>query len=121
MLKRLSSFLTLALLVLSSASISAQDTRSLPAETPKTGNRLVLASTSDKAIRFTSLGELIQIRLEVIGSSGEALFDSGFKSANVIDWTLSDEQGRQLTDGSFLCIVSVRDSSNETVQKLATV
>src|SRR2546422_3183217 len=81
--------------------------------------RQVIASASGMAIRFACLGELIQMRLEVIGSTGEVVFDSDFKSANLIDWPASDKHGQKLTDGSYLCVVTVRDSAGQITRKQA--
>jgi hypothetical protein len=89
------------------------------AVSPQSTNEKVIASTSAESVRFTSLGVLIQMRLEVIGTSGEVLFDSGFKSGNVIDWHLSDKDGRRLVDGHYLCVVTVTGSSGKTTRKQA--
>src|SRR5947208_2108833 len=88
------------LLLLLPASLSAQNAQSKTSVGDKLQGRQVIASASDNSIRFASLGELIQLRLEVIGSYGEVLFDSGFKSSNLIDWSGSDEHGQKLADGS---------------------
>jgi hypothetical protein len=107
------------LLLLFSASLSAQTATPNSSSTPTPPNRQVIASVSDNSIRFTSLGELIQIRLEVIAPSGEVLFDSGFKRANLIDWSASDKQGRRVADGSYLCVVTVRDASGAVTRRYA--
>jgi len=109
-------FSTMLLLVLW-ATISAQyaQPKTSPADEQQT--RQVIGSASGNSIRFSSLGELIQLRLEVIGSAGETLFDSDFRAGNVIDWSLSDKLGRRLPDGSYLCIVTVKDSSGKTTRK----
>jgi hypothetical protein len=59
------------------------------------------------------------MRLEVIGLSGETLFDSDFKPGNVIDWPGSDSKGQRLADGAYLCIVSVTDSSGQLTRRQA--
>jgi hypothetical protein len=105
------------LLLLLAASLSAQNPQSKSSTTDKPPNRQVTASASDSSIRFTSLGELIQMRLEVIGSSGDVLFDSDFKPANLIDWPVATKQGQRLPDGSYLCVVTVRDSSGQLTRK----
>src|SRR6188508_375050 len=57
-------------------------------------------SASD-SVRFTSPGEILQIRLEVYSSNGEMVFDSGSRQGNVIDWKIADAS-QTLTDGQFL-------------------
>ncbi|HEY3135869.1 MAG TPA: hypothetical protein VGL29_07555, partial [Blastocatellia bacterium] len=118
MLKWSHSTFAAILLIMLSASLSAQNQPKSPA-TDKPATRQVIASASDDSIRFTSLGELIQMRLEVIGLSGETLFDSDFKPGNVIDWPGSDSKGQRLADGAYLCIVSVTDSSGQLTRRRA--
>ena len=89
------------------------------ARTIQKENKQVIAYASAESVRFASLGELIQMQLEVIASSGEFLFDSGFKSGNVVDWHLLDKQGQRLADGSYLCVVTARGSSEIVTRKRA--
>jgi hypothetical protein len=116
MLKRTHFTLSILLLALLAATIEAQKTQSIPSPSQ---SRQVLASASGGAVRFSSLGELIQLRLEVIGSAGELLFDSGFQTGNVMDWSGVDTTGKRLVDGPYLCIVSVKDSSGQITRKQA--
>src|SRR2546426_988399 len=76
-------------------------------------SRQISASASTGQVRFVSLGELIRIRVEVISSRGEVVFDSDFRPGNVIDWPTVDKQGQHLPDGSYLCFVTVKDSSGQ--------
>ena len=81
--------------------------------------RAVTASSSGKQARFTALGELVEIRLEVINSSGTVVFDSGFKAGNVLDWELKDNEHNELTDGSYLCAITVKNSSGQITKRTA--
>src|SRR5262249_32014276 len=81
--------------------------------------RQVVASTSGNSIRFSSLGELMQVRLEVIGPAGDLLLDTDFKQGNLIDWPALDKQGQRLADGPYLCIITVKDSSGELTRRQA--
>jgi hypothetical protein len=87
--------------------------------TRQQASKTVTASASGDSFRFTSLGELIHMRLEVIASSGEVVFDSNFRSGNVIDWLLSDHQGQRLAEGSYLCVVSVKEATDRIARKQA--
>lgn len=107
------------LLLIVSASLSAQNAQPKQSAEDKLQTRQVIASVAGESIRFSSLGELIQMRLEVIGSTGEVLFDSDFKSGNLIEWPLSDKQGQRLVDGSYLCVVAVKDPSGLIARKHA--
>jgi hypothetical protein len=110
---------SIVLLLMASATLSAQSANSTSPAEDKPHTRRVFGSVTGESIRFTSLGELIQMRLEVIDPTGAVLYDSGFKSGNLIDWTLSDNLGQRLQDGSYLCVVSVRDSSGQITRKHA--
>ncbi|MEK6410532.1 MAG: hypothetical protein AABN34_26710, partial [Acidobacteriota bacterium] len=109
-------FSTIGVLVLS-ITLYAQNPQPNIASTEKIQSRLVTASVAGESIRFVSLGELIQMRLEVIAASGETMFDSGFKPGNVIDWPSSDKQGQRVSAGSYLCVVTVKDRSGQITRK----
>src|SRR5690242_13478091 len=98
MLRRLSFFSSTVLLLTLATSVPGQTRQSDPSGIDKFQSRRVIASASEKSIRFSFLGELIQMRLEVIGSSGESMYDSGFKQGNVIDWPGLDSKGKPLAD-----------------------
>src|SRR5690242_321435 len=66
----------------------------------------VLASASTEQVHFTALGETVQVRLEVFSVAGLKLYDSDFKSGNLLDWNLLDQQGQRLLDGSYRCLVT---------------
>jgi hypothetical protein len=59
--------------------------------------------------------------MEVFGASGESLYNSEFQSGNVRDWTLEDKLGQRLADGSYLCVVTVREVSGRLDMKQGTV
>ena len=111
--------LTTIVLLTLSVSLSAQTAQQKSSSTDKAQARPVIASASGNSARFSALGEMIELRLEVIGPSGEVLFDSSFKSGNVIDWSGSGTSGRPLADGSYLCVVSVKDLSGQITRKRA--
>jgi endosialidase-like protein len=112
-------FLVVVVLFTQTRLASAQNTQPRSLAGDKLPASPVTGSASDNAVRFTSLGELIQMRLEVIGSSGETMFDSGFKPGNAIDWPGSDSKGKRLVDGAYVCIVSVKDLSGQLTKRQA--
>jgi hypothetical protein len=114
------SLLAAILLLVQPASLVVQKAQAQSASPEKLQSRQVMASASGSSVRFVALGELIQMRLEVIGSSGEVLFDSNFKTGNVIDWSLTGTQGQQLADGSYVCVVSVKDASGQLSRRKAS-
>jgi hypothetical protein len=77
------------------------------------GKNAVFGSVADNRIRFSALGELLHLRLEVIAPTGELLFDSGFKSGNLVDWLAADGNGQALAEGTYLCVVTVKDATGK--------
>jgi hypothetical protein len=116
--------LTIGFLLLAATSITfAQverpverpDMRSLPA------SPTVTISISTKGVRFAALGGFKQMRLEVFDASGSTLYNSEFQGGNVRDWSLEDKQGQHLPDGTYLCVITVRDLSGRLVTKQGNV
>ena len=108
-----------ALLLMLASSVLAQQAQPTAALSAKPQHRQVLASASGVGLRFSSLGELLQMRLEVIGPAGEVVFDSQVKPGNVIDWSGVDGQGQRLSDGTYLCVVTVKEADGEESQRQA--
>ena len=107
-----------ALFLIIANSVLAQQTQSTAA-TAKFQHRQVLASPSGLGLRFSSLGELLQMRLQVIGPAGDVVFDSQLKPGNVIDWPGVDAQGQRLPDGTYLCVVTVKEADGRESQRQA--
>jgi hypothetical protein len=116
--------LTIGFLLLAATSITfAQverpverpDMRSLPA------SPTVTISISARGVRFAALGGFKQMRLEVFDASGSTLYNSEFQAGNVRDWSLEDKQGQRLPDGTYLCVITVRDLSGRLVTKQGNV
>ena len=81
---------------------------------------IVTATASSQRVRYVSMGEVHQSRLQVFSVDGTQVFDSSFRLGNLIDWHLRDQQGAQLADSSYLFLVTVRDFSNNLTQKYGT-
>jgi hypothetical protein len=95
---------------LASSSAFAQAAKAGPAQS-------VLAAPSAEQVRFTALGEVYQLRLEVFSAAGERLFDSDFKPGNLLDWHLQDQQGQRLAEGAYRCVVTTKNLAGQTSQK----
>src|SRR5262249_1375751 len=67
----------------------------------------VTGSVTAQGVRFTAESNIIAMRLEVYTADGHRLFDSGFKSGSLLDWTMLDEQGQPYAAGSYPCVVAV--------------
>lgn len=85
---------------------SSQEARSNGPSAPT-----ITAAFSAGRIRFTALGEVEKLRLEVFSKASELLFDSGFQPGSIRDWSLKDQQGQALAEGSYLCVITVKDLS----------
>ena len=68
----------------------------------------IAVALTPKGVRFTALGDVKQLRLEVFAADGTARADSGFLAGNVYDWAVADKQA-QLTDGTYQLVVTIRD------------
>src|SRR5882672_12268681 len=110
---------TAVMLLIVPLSLRAQTAQPSSTSKGESPNRQVIGSVSETKLRFTCLGDLIQLRLEVFGPGGEILFDSEFKPGNVVDWPATDVKGQQLSDGTYLCVVSVKDATGEILRKQA--
>ena len=84
-----------------SATASARISQNRSTTVSTAHHRQVIASTSDRLVRFVSIGELTELRVEAIAPTGEVVFDAGFKPGNVIEWRVTDQQGQHLPDGSY--------------------
>jgi hypothetical protein len=108
-----------AFLLLVPAGLLAQQPQQSTPVTPKLQPRQVIASAAGRGLRFAALGELLQLRLEVISPTGEVVFDSQFKAGNIIDWSALDAQAQRPMDGAYLCIVTVKEADGEVTKRQA--
>ncbi|HKO45249.1 MAG TPA: hypothetical protein VJU84_18380, partial [Pyrinomonadaceae bacterium] len=83
-------------------------------------NPIVTATTSNGRVRYASLGEVNQTRLQVFAADGRQVYDSDLRLGNLIDWSLLDQQGQRLTDGSYAFLITVREFSGTLTQKYGT-
>jgi hypothetical protein len=81
----------------------------------------VTAAATSEQVRFTALGEVYQLRLEVFTATGEQLFDSDFRPGNLLDWQLQDQRGQRLADGLYRCRVTAKNLAGQPSQKYGEV
>jgi hypothetical protein len=72
-------------------------------------------------IRFTAADRVVEMRVEVYGSGGQPLYDSQWKSGNLLDWPLTDGFGRPLPFGSYQVVVMSRQLGGEMGKRQATL
>lgn len=110
----------LMLLLLAGAVVTfAQSEQTAKASAPP--DPTVTISISNRGVRFVALGQIRQMRLEVFSTSGDSLYNSELQAGNVRDWALEDKQGQRLPDGSYLCVITVREVSGRLGMKQGTV
>jgi hypothetical protein len=113
------SFLALLLVVLIATPAFCQSQSALPSPTDSSGNPLVTAIAARDQVRFTVLALSQKIRLEVLSQTGEPLFDSGLQPGNRLEWQAKDQQGSDLRDGVYGCLVTVADLYGQVSQRRA--
>src|SRR5215207_2128838 len=105
---------SLALTTAASTAVSAQ-------ESSVVTSPAVTAAPAPEQVRFISFDKITHLRLEVFSPTGERVFDSDFKSGDLLDWRLQDQQGQRLADGSYLCVVTVKELSGRLSQRHGSV
>ncbi|HXQ73115.1 MAG TPA: hypothetical protein VN844_21630, partial [Pyrinomonadaceae bacterium] len=103
-------------MILIATTVFAQDKTAT--EVAASSSKAVTASvTGPSAIRLSSPGEILNIRLEVYTANGDLVFDSGLRKGNVLDWKLS-EATQPVGDGTYLFVVTIRDLQGKYRQRL---
>ncbi|HYK89711.1 MAG TPA: hypothetical protein VE398_13120, partial [Acidobacteriota bacterium] len=71
----------------------------------------VTAAAGNETVRFSSLGLVRRMRLEVVNQVGARVFDSDFREGTFIDWKMEDSSRNRLADGLYGCHVTVEELS----------
>src|SRR2546422_799161 len=98
---------------------SAQD--AVSRETSRAVGPAVTISVTERGIRFAALGGFGKMRLEVFNADGTSLYNSDFAAASVRDWVLDDKEGQRVPDGTYLCVITIRDLSGRMSTKQGSV
>jgi hypothetical protein len=88
---------------------------------PQTAGAPVTVSASGTRVRFAAVGPVERMRLEVFDAAGESVFDTGLVPGNLRDWRLVNARGQRLTDGSYLCVVTVRELTGRLTFKQGSI
>jgi hypothetical protein len=108
-------FLILSSLLILAATATAQSAGAAREQRPA-ARSVVTAGASASGARFVSTEGARRMRLEVYTAAGERLFDSDFRAGSIIDW-----DGQGLSDGSYLCVVTVEDLQGGLSRRLSAV
>jgi hypothetical protein len=114
-------FLFILALSLFTANAFAQtETAAGSAQAQRAAETTVTAAANAVGVRFAAPADALQLRLELYAADGTRVYDSGARAGNVLDWKPSDApQG--VTDGSYLCVVTVKDLQGRARQRLGTL
>ena len=118
--------LTLLALLALGMTARAQDasTRTQDAPTRATTREAgpaVTISVTEHGVRFAALGSFGKMRLEVFNADGVSLYNSDFGAGSVRDWVLDSKDGQPLPDGTYLCVITIRDLSGKLSTKQGSV
>src|SRR5947208_10597121 len=105
--------LTLLLLLLLGITIQAQD--AVSHDTSRPAGPAVTISVTERGVRFAALGTFGKMRLEVFNADGASLYNSDFSAASVRDWAFATQEGQPLPDGTYLCVVTIRELSGRMI------
>jgi hypothetical protein len=81
---------------------------------------IVTARATGELVRFAASGEVVQLRLEVLSGTGQAVFDVQAKG-NVLDWAVADGTGTRLQAGTYLCVVTIKRLSGRLSQRIGSL
>ncbi|MEP6743588.1 MAG: hypothetical protein ABJB61_13905 [bacterium] len=83
-----------------------------------TSPEIVTVAVNAEVVRFTAPNRVVQLRLEIYSELGQKLFDTEQRGGNVLDWPVQNGSGERLADGSYLCVVTIKNLSGRLKQKL---
>src|SRR3989454_43514 len=112
---------TLTLLVLLTLGVTATAQDASAQESFRATSPTVTISITERGVRFAALGSFGKMRLEVFNADGTSLYNSDFAAASVRDWVLDDKDGQRLPDGTYLCVITIRDLSGKLTTKQGSV
>src|SRR5690349_17540996 len=79
------------------------------------GQRLspvIAAAATGEKVRVSAPGNVAQIRVQILSTAGESVFDSAWMDGNVLDWS-----AERIADGTYRWIVTSRDLDGQVAQK----
>src|SRR6266567_2366967 len=92
-----------------------------PPESVAGNGPAVTISVTEGGVRCVGLGSFRQMRLEVFSGDGQTIYNSEFHNGSVRDWSLQDKAGQRVADGTYLCVITIRDLSGKLVTKQGSV
>src|SRR6266567_4309388 len=112
---------TASLLTVVVVSVNAWAQTVSPPESEAVKGPAVTISVTEGGVRFVGLGSFRQMRLEVFSADGQTIYNSDFQAGSVRDWGLEDKAGQRVTNGTYLCVITIRDLSGKLITKQGSV
>src|SRR3954451_2317693 len=81
----------------------------------------ITASVISDGVRIAAPSAVVQLRLEVYDELGQKLFDTEQQGGNVLDWHLQAGAAGRAADGTYMCVVTVKNPSGRMNKKLGLV
>ena len=82
---------------------------------------MVTASVISDGVRIAAPSAVVQLRLEVYDDAGQKLFDTEQRGGNVLDWHLKADTGGRVANGTYLCVVTIKNPSGRLGRKLGVL
>src|SRR2546423_7258929 len=113
---------TIILALACCASALAQESPQVasPSALPSADTAIVTGTATAERLRFAAPNAVVQMRLEVYNEAGQKVLDTEQRGGNVLDWHLQSSSGERVADGSYLCVVTVKNLSGRFSQKIGT-
>jgi hypothetical protein len=84
-------------------------------------NPIVTGTATADRVRIAAPSAVVQLRLEVYDLAGQKRLDTEQRGGNVLDWHLQEGTGQRVADGTYLCVVTIKDLSGRLSQKLGLI
>ncbi len=81
---------------------------------------LITGKSRTERVRFTAPSGVVQIKLEVISETGAPFFEIA-RNGNILDWELKSSAGERLTQGTFVCKVTVQTVSGKSNSRMGNI
>src|SRR5438552_9371863 len=88
---------------------------------PANKTQIITASVTPDGVRIAAPSAVVQLRLEVYDDAGQKLLDTGQPGGNVLDWHLQGGAGERVANGTYLCVVTIKNPSGQLTRKLGLV
>ena len=72
-------------------------------------------------VRVSAVGEVSELRFEVLDESGAVVFESGVMTGDTLDWNMRDSQGDRVAPGTYVVTASYRTAAGKLRKRVEQV